>query len=277
MPAELDFAKILANDTPQELTPPGGTPANDEGAPVEDTGEATAPPGDDAPAVVEDPEALKEPPGKSAAQRIADLTAKRRETERENQELREALARTTQGAPKEPTLAELHRSQFQTDEAYNDAVKAAALREATTQVAQTVAQERAEGRKEDFFGRLAKDGKGIDGFADVLEGLREDKNFIHISAPMAQYLMEDADHPANLVKWLADNPDEAERIFGLSATAATKELVRRDGLVGRKAGPPVSRAPAPTPSVTGSGSAPQSIERMSHDQLLAWTREQRRK
>lgn len=276
MPEALDFEKILGVTPPQELTPPGEAPPDDKGAKVEDKPEATAGPGEDAPAPADDTEAPKEPPGKSAAQRIADLTAKRRETERENQELREELARRG-GPPRPPALKDLHPSQFQTTEAYNDAVREAAFTEARAVAQQEEATKAAERRKDDFFGKLAKEGKGIEGFDDVLASVREDKSFIHISAPMAQYLMEDADHPAQVLKWLADNPDESERIFALSPTAATKELVRRDGLLGRKAAPPVSRAPAPTPSVTGSGSAPQSIERMSHDDLLKWTREQKRK
>lgn len=270
MPPELDFAKILANDTPQELTPPGGTPANDEGtAPPAETGALTDEAGNTVVPPGEEPPAPEKPEPGIPVERFKSETAKRREAERENRELREFIARSATPAPN----GELKPDQFATIEAYTEAVKEQAKQEAK----QEAAREAAEQRKEGFFDKLAKDGKDIEGFDDTLEGLSGDANYMPVSAAMGDYLMNAADNPAQLVKWLDDNRSEAQRIYGLSPAAATKELVRRDGLLGRKPGPPVSRAPAPTPFVTGSGSAPQSIERMSHEDIKAWAREQRRK
>lgn len=271
MPPELDFTKILANDTPQELTPPGGTPANDEGnlppgetgALTDEAGNTVVPPGEEPPAPAVPPK------GFIPEVRLKSETAKRREAERENRELREIIAKNSAPAPN----GELKPDQFPTIEAYTEAVKEQAKREAKVEAA----NETASRHKDSFFDKLAKDGKDIEGFEDTLQGLSDDENYMPVSDAMGGYLMNAADNAAQLVKWLDDNRPEALRIYNLPPAAAIKELVRRDALLGRKGAPPVSRAPAPTPSVTGSGSAPQSIERMSHEDIKAWAREQRRK
>lgn len=278
MPEPLDFDKILGTDKPEQVlsTPGDDLPEDDKGAQVEEQSEATADKVEDAPEATAG-EGKSAPPAdhKSSAQRISELHAKRREVERENRELREQLVQ--RGAPREPTLAELHPSQFQSVDQYNDAVRNAAFREASVQAEQRVAVQATEQAKESFYGKLASDGKDIDGFTDVLRGIQEDPDYLHISVPMGRYLMKVAKHPAPVLKWLADNPDEAERIYGLESEEAIAELVHRDGLAGRRGVSPVSRAPAPTPTVSGSGSSPLSLERMNHAQLLEWTREQRRK
>lgn len=264
MPAALDFEKILANDTPQVLTPPGdegNPPPGETGALTEETGETVAPPGEEAPA----PEEPKGIP----VERFKSETAKRREAERENRELREYIAKNTAPAP----TGELKPEDFPTVDAFKDAVKERAIIEARAEVAREADNQAFERFKE----RVAKEGKEIPGFDDTFDGVFTDNNYMPVHEATTVYLRGAADHPAQLLKWLDDNRAEAGRIFNLEPAAQIKELVRRDALLGRKAAPPVSRAPAPTPSVSGSGSAPQSIEKMSHAQLLDWTREQKRK
>ncbi len=98
-----------------------------------------------------------------------------------------------------------------------------------------------------------------------------------ISNAMASYLLNRAKNKgAPLAKWLVDNRKEAERIFSLPPVAAVKEMVKRDGLLGRSA-KPVTKAPPPPPSVTGAtGGSTSSLENMSHDDIKKWAREQQR-
>lgn len=261
---EIDFAAILAEDKPT-IVPPADV--IEPGAEVELPGEATAPSGEEAPAPAEPTEAEKSQ--RAVDKRFAALTAKRRDAERRADAAEAELAKTRQPTPKTADAGELSPAQFKTYEEYTTAIARraveTALSDSEAKATQKAQQLLAEGRKGDFQSRLAKEGKAIEGFADVLEtvfGTQE----IHISSPMAQFLMEDADNAAPLVKWLHDNPDEAERISELRPTAQVKELVRRDALLG-KSSKPVSRAPAPPPSLTGSAPAPNNIEKMGHEDL----------
>lgn len=263
---EIDFAALKAEDAALVPAVEPKTAVVVEEVP----GEATAPSGEaEAPASTEPTEAEK---ARSAVdKRFATLTAKRREAERraDAAEARAAeLERRTQPAATEP--GKLSPSQFATYEDYTAAIAkqaaSGAIEEARAQARIEAQAEVQESRKGTFRERLAKEGKGIEGFPDVLETVFSDKDALHITAPMAQFLMEDADNAAPLVKWLHDNPDEAERISELRPTAQVKELVRRDGLLG-KSSKPVTRAPPPVPAVGGSGPTARSIETMSHDDI----------
>ena len=150
------------------------------------------------------------------------------------------------------------------------------LAQAKAEAEQTFRQQ-AEARKvTDRRAALEKEGKSIEGFEDVIATLFEDHDF-PMSPAMAGYLLDDADNGALLAKWLTDNPDEAKRIADLRPLAAAKELTRRDGLLARKTAKPISKAPAPTPSVSGSGSAPQAFETMAYADVLKQVREWNRK
>ncbi len=266
---ELDLAAIV----PEAM--PTASPALPETQPV--PGDGTEPPAlaeeaDPAPASGDEPPAAEEveapKPQGIPVERFKSETAKRRAAERENRELREKLA--LKSAPDAPA-GELSPSNFDSIEKYTAAVKERARAEAATEFeAQTAARKVADRRSQ-----LVKEGKSIEGFDDVIETIFEDNDF-PLSKPMADYLLDDADNGALLAKWLTDNPDEAKRISALRPTAATKELTRRDGLLARSA-KPISKAPAPTPSVSGSGAAPQAIERMSHDDISKLVRGWNRK
>lgn len=265
---ELDFAAILAEDK-SSIVPLADVIA--PGALTEDTTDTVAVPGEEAPAPTEAEVAATEAKAKQAAidRRFAAQTAKRREAERRADAAEAELAKTRQPTPTAAETSDLSPAQFKTYEEYTSAVATRAVERAlatSTATAEQKAQRLlAEGRKSDFQSKLAKEGKGIEGFGGVLETVFTTQD-IHISPPMAQFLMEDADNAAPLVKWLHDNPDEAERISELRPTAQVKELVRRDALLG-KSTKPVSRAPAPPPSLTGSAPAPNNIEKMGHEDL----------
>lgn len=105
------------------------------------------------------------------------------------------------------------------------------------------------------------------GIEDFDEAARAIKSKEVVTSPaMSHYVIEEADNKAALVVWLADNPDEAERIAGLDPVRAGAALAKVDAGLGKKP-PPVSKAPAPVPQPTGGGTAAQSIERMEFNDL----------
>jgi len=178
--------------------------------------------------------------------------------------------------------AEPQVGQFKTYEEYIDArARHVAQQESgrqsqeADQRAEQRAQEiEAERQRTGFREQLAKDGKDIEGFGEVLDTLFDDSSF-PISPVMADYL-KDADHSAQLAKWLVENEDSAHRIARLSPIAAVKELARVEALAA-KAVPRTTKAPPPPPSVQGAGGvAPTTIDRMSYTDLKEWVRKQGR-
>ncbi len=263
---EIDFAAILKEDAATIAPPADGLPP--ASAPADTAAPATAP-GDDAP---DPPEAEAPKPKRTVEERISTLTAKRKEAERradkaeaDRQELLDRLTRTT------PTDDPFDPSKFTTLEERDKAVREQARKEALAEMQAEASKKQIDG----FWADLDKQGKDIEDFEDVTEALHA-KDF-PISDVMAAYLVNEADHKAPLAKWFVDNRKEAERIFGLPAVAAVKELARRDSLLGRGRASPVTKAPPPPPSVEGaSGSSPQSLEAMSHEDIKKWAKEQQR-
>lgn len=270
---EIDFAALKAEDA--AIVPSGDV--KETPVPAEVSTESAPVSGEEAPAAIELTDAEK---ARQAAidKDFGKLRAKRREAER-RADAAEARAAELEARnrPQATEPGKLSPSQFATYEDYTAAIAkqaaSGAIEEARAQARIEAQAEVQESRKDTFRERLAKEGKGIEGFPDVLETVFSDKDALHITAPMAQFLMEDADNAAPLVKWLHDNPDEAERISELRPTAQVKELVRRDGLLG-KSSKPVTRAPPPTPTVLGASVATQSFERMSHDDIKKWAKKQ---
>lgn len=262
---EIDFAAILAED---KALAPSVEPKTDAliDKPLADVAPA---PDVEAPAPTE--AELATAKQAEIDKRFAKITAKRKEAERREQaanDRAEAAERRLQslGSRDDP----FDPSKFANLEDRDKAVRDHARREVQSEL--TVQQ--ANQKRDGFRASLEKDGKGIDGFDDVVETLFS-PSFKVISPAMADYLMGEADHPALMAKWLTDNEDEAKRIFQLHPVAAVKELVRRDGLLG-KSSKPVTRAPPPTPSVSGTAPTPATLERMSHDDIKEWARKQQR-
>ncbi len=266
---EIDFASILKEDAAQTIAPPADAipPA---GALTETKTDTVAVPGDDAPATETPPEAPPKPK-RSPAERIAYLTAKGKEAERradkaeaERQELLDRLTRTTR--TDDPFDPSKYTSLEDRDKAISEATE--------RRVRAELQAEQSKKQVDGFWADLDKQGKDIEDFEDVTEALHA-KDF-PMSDVMASYLVDQSDHKALLAKWLVDNRKEAERIFSLHPVAAVKEMVKRDGLLGRSA-KPVTKAPPPPPSVTGAtGGSTSSLENMSHDDIKKWAREQQR-
>jgi hypothetical protein len=117
-----------------------------------------------------------------------------------------------------------------------------------------------------FWKEAAKQAKelGLKDFDDAMEAIQTGE--VVTSPAMSHYVVEDAENPAAVVAWLAENPDEAERISKLDPVKAGAAMAKVDARLGRKPRQ-VSAAPAPAPDLRGGGTVSPSLERMSHDDL----------
>ncbi len=267
---------------------PGSEPAQ-----VEATPEATAGPGD-APATDGDEPKGEQPGGKKQiGPRIAELTAKRRDAERRAEraeELAKSLAELLKGKgageparPAAPAADDRgpQQSDYRTYEEYLDAradwraerkfseLQAKASGELTKRVAE---QGQAE-RQASFHRALDEQGATVEGFGEAAEVVFGDEQF-PISRPMADYLMDAADHKAAMVKWLAENRTEAARIYSLPPVAAAKELAKVDAQLGQKPTPRTTTAPEPVPSVRPGGATVSDPMRMSTSDYIEHRRKQ---
>jgi hypothetical protein len=233
---------------------------------VDTTGESATPPADTA---AKDPNEQKRSGG-GFQKRIDRLT---RENDQAWSVANRALTLLEERQqPTVPTNDEPQQSQFKTYEDYLKAVSRYEARqeasrqsqEADQRIEQRAQEADAQRRSDEFKSRLAREGKAIEGFGEILDTLY-DPTFA-VSPTMAQYLIE-ADKPAHLAQWLVENEDEARRISRLNPIAAAKELTRVEADLAK----PVSRAtkaPAPPPGVPGAGGvAATKIETMSHADL----------
>lgn len=250
------------------------------------TGEAAAPPGD-APATddADQPEGDKPGGKKPIGPRISELTAKRREAERRAdaaerlaERLAEALAgrggASASGAPAKPADdTGPKQSDYRTYEEYLDARadwraerRFNELVEKRTGEANRRSQEQNHAeRMEEFHGALEEQAAAVEGYDEAADAVFNDARF-PISPPMAEFLMDAADHKALMVKWLADNRTEAARIYKLSPAAAAKELAKVDSRLGTAPTPRATKAPPPPPSVGGRSAPQKDPSKMSMDE-----------
>lgn len=255
-------------------------------AQVVTTGEAAAPPGDAPAAEDGQPEGTQPGGKKPIGPRISELTAKRREAERRAEvaeslvdRLTKALAEGRVVQPSGDSRAADNQGDPQPKQAdfntYEDYLRADArwsarqefksLTEKTKSEVNKQSQEAEAGERwKGFTAALDEQGSGIDGFENAAGAVFGDDNF-PISAAMADYLMEAADHKAGMVKWLADNRTEAARIYRLSPAAAAKELGKVDALLGSKPPPRATGATPPPPTVNGRAPAQPNLTEMGMD------------
>jgi len=107
--------------------------------------------------------------------------------------------------------------------------------------------------RDTIMDRVEEAGEGIEGFDKVMETIQAD------SFPGTRVMLDflgDADKPAELAKWLADNKDEARKISRMSDAVAVRALERAEAkLSASKPAPRVTKAPAPLSTVGGSSRA----------------------
>ncbi|WP_296341597.1 hypothetical protein [Reyranella sp.] len=134
-------------------------------------------------------------------------------------------------------------------------------RKSTQQASASKANE----RNQALADRLVADGKDIEDFEEVMEIITDGE--FPVSAAMRDYL-EEAERPALVAQWLADNPDQARRIYGMNSAAAVRELDK----VAKDFAPKPARvttAPPPGPTVGGRSVTTKSPDAMSMEEYAA--------
>lgn len=106
--------------------------------------------------------------------------------------------------------------------------------------------------------------KGIEGFADASEAIRTGE--VPTTPVMSHYLTEMADNKAALIVWLADNPDEAERIASLDPVSAGAALAKADARMSAKPTPKITGAKPPVQTVGGRSAVARDPAKMSTDE-----------
>jgi hypothetical protein len=230
-------------------------------------------PSDDAPQPAEDA-------AKQSARREARAFAQLR---RENQQLQRELGRIAglmearapaHGTPAEPP----QQSQYRTYEDYTAAIARHAATEAATQTAaqlhhQTLARVEGEAsqRKAQTFRKTLEGQAG----REVVDTLYSDD--FPVSQKMAGFLMDRAEAPAELARWLVANPDEAERIARMDGDEAGITLARIDTRLSSRAGARLTSTPPPPPMVNGRSSPSFNPEKASMDEYAKYWNEREAK
>lgn len=272
-----------------------GTPSSvpvssgpDDKAPIPTPGSqgASAPSAQDVPGASSTPPAgaaAEQPKGNDAGddpadkpkggfqKRIAELTRRASDAERDRERLLGLLERTAPqpaAGGKQPEAADdqpPQQSQFKTYEEYLDAradwradqrVKAA-LKEQGQQTQQRQQEESFGARVASFNDTIAKEGKEIEGFAEAHAALTTpaEEGGPEVHPLLADFLMSEAENKALMVKYLGENPDEATKLSKLHPRTMINRLAKLDAQLGAKPPAKVSNAPPPPPTVNGS-SAP---------------------
>jgi hypothetical protein len=119
-------------------------------------------------------------------------------------------------------------------------------------------------RNEALVERLVESGKDIEDFQDVLRVITAPG--YPISEAMRDYL-EDAEQPALMAQWYADNPRKALRISGMDPVDAEAELDKVAATLARPAR--TTTAPPPGPTVGGRAVATRDPAKMDMDEYAA--------
>jgi hypothetical protein len=261
--ADLDNLPPQAEPDPS-APPPGGDQPGSQPAPVDTT--ATEP---------EDPQDPPKPeekrePSRSQSRAIASLRRQNAELQRMLGRLEERVSTTVPTAPQAQSGPPKQTDFNNFDDwitANNDYVAKRAAEEASKAVAARLKPEEApEAKGAKFWQTAAKQAKelGIADFQEAAEAIQSGE--VVTSPAMSHYVVEDAENPAAVVAWLAENPEEAERISRLDPVRAGAAMAKVDARLGRRPRQ-VSAAPAPAPELRGGGTASTSLERLSHDDL----------
>lgn len=221
---------------------------------------------------------------KGVGKRIDELTRNWRETERDRDYWRELALRNQSPQPKaepsQPVADEKLKTlaDFEYDDAkYQSYIFEQAERRSVDAAKRVLEQERtqqtAAQRKASFQSRSAEFAKTVEDFSEVVSNPR-----LHISPAMAEAIQDSDDGPA-LAYHLGKNPDVADKIAQLPATAAARELGRIEARLAyereKAKEKPVSKTPPPPPKVDGTDPAVEKDpDQMTADEWLKWREKQ---
>jgi hypothetical protein len=177
----------------------------------------------------------------------------------------------TQGKDDRPA-----RDQFESDEAYVQALTEHLVERRLSGVKEELAQHQNQSQVQSSW--VSKINQAREDYPDY-ETVMEDAQDIPISKSTAEAI-QSSDLGADVAYYLAKNPDEAVRINSLSPIAAAREIGRIESYVEyekdqNKKKVPVSKAPAPIkPVKSSSGSGSKSLEDMTPAEYIAYRNKQ---
>lgn len=122
--------------------------------------------------------------------------------------------------------------------------------------------------------RIEDAGEEIEGFDKVMETITAE------SFPINRVIMDflgETEKPADMAKWLADNPSEARRISRMSDAVAVRALEKAEARLATKPAPKITNAPPPPPTVNGRGTPSFDPEKASMDDYAKHWAERRTK
>jgi hypothetical protein len=286
--SDIDLAAIVAEDaktsgTPQD--PPASVEEQPVATPGPDDASAEKPEGEEGKAT----EAKPDKPKGGFQKRISELTREKHEALRREQETRDLLAKTTaaleamSGSKQSATQAQDDKPRPEQFDRYEEYIRAEARWEAKQSVKEALAgfqkqqgqQSKEQAVQASYEALEAKVLKQAQTDPEIGEAFEAAKTgVLPITPTIAEYVREVSDDPGTLLKYLMNHEDEANRISRLGDIAAVKELAKVEARLGAKPKPKTSSAPPPPATVSGGAAPAQSIERMGHEDVLKWVRDQ---
>lgn len=123
--------------------------------------------------------------------------------------------------------------------------------------------------------RLEEAGDEIEGFDKVMRTITGD---FPMTTVMRDFLGE-TEKPAEMAKWLSENPEEAMRISLLSDAVAVRALERAEGRLSAAKAAPVktTKAPPPVPTVGGRSTPEFDPDKASMEEYAAHWKERQAK
>lgn len=187
--------------------------------------------------------------------RIERLTAKRGAAEREAEILRQQLAEFQQRASRQDEDGEPAKRQL--TEADIDRI--------AREKAEELTRQRAIGER---VGKVLKEGSKLDGFNAAVDAVAEVVPFMDKRGKPTPFIeaVLDADNPAELLKYLGDNPEEAEELADLTPARLGRRLATLELKLKPGATKQTSSAPKPLQPIK-SGNAGLSTPRTPEELL----------
>lgn len=245
---------------PTEQTPPpeqktGDAPQTDEAA---DAGQSSSSEDEDKGLTDEQKTIRKQ------ARRIDRLTAKRGAAEREAELLRQEIAKLSSRQGDEP------RTEGNEGKGYS----AADIERIANERAATLHQQRSIGER---VSKVLKDGSKIEGFNAAVDAVAEVVPFTDRQGRPTAFVeaVLDTDNPAALLKYLGENPDEADDLANLSPAQLGRRLAKLEDRLKQEATKKTSAAPKPLAPVSGANAGNSTDpSKMTDKQFAAWRRSQ---
>jgi hypothetical protein len=226
----------------------------------------------------------KKPKRKSAQQRIRELTAKYRQTERELQELRRLLNDRGERQEDYQQLAQMpqrpKREDYDNEDDYFEALADYKAEQRLAEQQKKQEQKTEQQRQQEEQQRITKavnqiNESGMQEFEDY-EDVVLDNNSLQITDNMVRTIA-DMDYGHRVAYHLGKNPDKAAKLAEMSPSKQAAELGKLESQLTQSPGKKSkSKAPAPPSSVKGSGESSESDEPSDKDDIETWMRKRAR-